>query len=39
MWCEGTRLVKMEIPRKTKLIVSTNAYVFKIVVAIMVSQV
>jgi hypothetical protein len=39
VWCEGIRLVKMEVPRKTKLIVSANAYVFFIVVTIMVSRI
>jgi hypothetical protein len=39
VWCEGIRLVKMEVPRKTKLIVSATAYVFFIVVTIMVSRI
>jgi hypothetical protein len=39
MWCEGVKLVKMEIPRKTKFVVYENAYFFIIVVVVMVSQV
>jgi hypothetical protein len=38
VWCEGIRLVKMEVPRKTKLIVFANAFFLKILLQLWLAE-